>query len=149
MAIRQINTNNNLVQGNYIGTTADGISHRGNYDHGVYIAEGAKYNTIGGTVAAARNIIGGNELSGVAVENNGTNGNIICGNFIGLNVLGNYRRNVDYGVYVRDGAEGTIIGGDTENDRNIISCNGDGIKVGRTGYAETTNTIIKIQLYRH
>ncbi len=144
VAIRQFNTNNNLVQGNYIGTTADGISHRGNYDHGVYIGEGAKYNTIGGTVAAARNIIGGNELSGVTVENNGTNGNIICGNYIGLNVLGNYRRNTDHGVYVRDGADGTIIGGDTENDRNIISCNNShGIKVGRTNYAETTNTIIK------
>jgi parallel beta-helix repeat protein len=144
VAIRQFNTNNNLVQGNYIGTTADGISHRGNSDHGVYIAEGAKYNTIGGTVAAARNIIGGNELSGVTVENNGTNGNIICGNYIGLNVLGNYRRNTDHGVYVRDGADGTIIGGDTENDRNIISCNNsNGINVGRTNYAETTNTIIK------
>ena len=143
VAIRQSNTDNNLIQGNYIGTAADGISDLGNTEHGVYIGEGAKSNTIGGSVVAARNIIGGNDYSGVAVENTGTNENIICGNYIGLNVLGNYRRNNDYGVYVRDGADGTIIGGIMENERNIISCNDDGIKVGRTDDAEVTNTIIK------
>jgi parallel beta-helix repeat protein len=143
LAIRQANTNNNLVQGNYIGTTADGILDKGNTEHGVYIAEGAKYNTIGGTVSTARNIIGGNNYSGIAVENNGTDENAICGNYIGLNVLGDLRGNSDYGVYVRDGADGTIIGGDTENHRNIISGNDDGIKVGRTDYAEVTNTHIK------
>jgi len=143
VAIRETNTNNNHVQGNYIGTTADGISDRGNTEHGVYIGDGAKYNTIGGSIAAARNIISGNDYSGVAVENNGTNGNVISGNTIGLNVQGNLRRNIDYGVYVGDAADGTIIGGNTENERNIISGNDGGIQVGRGGYAEVSNTIIK------
>jgi hypothetical protein len=46
----------NLVAGNFIGTTADGLAARGNSGNGVYI-NGAPGNTIGGTSAAARNVI--------------------------------------------------------------------------------------------
>jgi len=57
LAISGTGTNSNVVKGNYIGTVADGTSARRNEEEGVYIYGGAQYNTIGGTVAGARNII--------------------------------------------------------------------------------------------
>ncbi len=55
---------------------------------GVELAFGAQNNTIGGTVASARNIISGNSESGVAIFNPGTNGNFVQGNYVGLNAAG-------------------------------------------------------------
>lgn len=144
LAIREANTNNNLVQGNYIGTTADGISARKNEEHGVYIAEGAQSNTIGGTTSGARNIIGGNGFSGVVIEEANTSNNLVQGNYIGLNVVGNYRRNTDYGVYIRDGASNNTIGGSDAGAGNVISCNGQsGIRVGKVSYATVSGTLIQ------
>jgi hypothetical protein len=45
----------NVIQGNYIGTAADGTTQIGNYQEGVYVkSPGA---TIGGTAAGAGNVI--------------------------------------------------------------------------------------------
>ena len=50
---------NNLVQGNYIGTDATGTVVLSNAGAGVTILDSAG-NTVGGTVAEARNLISGN-----------------------------------------------------------------------------------------
>ena len=83
-------TNQNVVQGNYIGTQANGnVAQRvANVGYGVRIESGAQSNTIGGTVADARNVISGNTLEGVSICNTGTTGNTVCGNCIGLNATG-------------------------------------------------------------
>ena len=52
-------TTGNLVEGNDIGTNSNSATGLGNYD-GVEIDTGASSNTIGGTTAAARNVISGN-----------------------------------------------------------------------------------------
>ncbi len=57
------NNGGDVVEGNYLGTDSWGLVSRGNYD-GVGI-ENAGNNIIGGTTAAARNVISGNQSTGV------------------------------------------------------------------------------------
>ena len=54
----------NLVQGNYIGTDVNGTNDLGNTLQGVFV-NSASGNTIGGTVAAAGNVISGNNQNGI------------------------------------------------------------------------------------
>jgi len=72
----------NLVQGNYIGTDVSGTLDLGNVAHGVRLQEGATINTIGGTSSGARNIISGNEITGIRI-NGGAHNNRVLGNYIG------------------------------------------------------------------
>ncbi len=66
----------NVIQGNYIGTNAPGTAALGNRLSGVSVIQ-APTNTIGGTIAAARNVISANEAFGVLVS--GANNNSILG----------------------------------------------------------------------
>jgi hypothetical protein len=61
----------------------------GNLVNGVGIFTGATFNTVGGTTAAARNVLSGNTLSGVVMSDPGTANNVVAGNYIGTNVAGN------------------------------------------------------------
>ena len=56
------------MQGNFIGTQANGTSALGNGQQGVILTGGASQNTIGGSVAGARNIIAFNSADGVFVQ---------------------------------------------------------------------------------
>jgi hypothetical protein len=69
------------VQGNFIGTDVNGTAALGNSKDGVFISL-APNNTIGGTVAGARNIILGNNTNGVRIHGSGATGNAILGNSI-------------------------------------------------------------------
>src|SRR5262249_4409281 len=71
----------------YLGTNAAGIAGLGNDGDGI-IVNAALNNTIGGTTAAARNIISNNS-SGVYIVGSNTNGNLVQGNYIGTNAAGN------------------------------------------------------------
>jgi parallel beta-helix repeat protein len=57
----------NVVRGNRIGTLADGTTPRGNGSHGVYVADNAVGNQIGGTAAGAGNVIAFNGGDGVRI----------------------------------------------------------------------------------
>ncbi len=50
----------NLIEGNLIGTDKSGTADLGNSNQGILI-EGAPDNTVGGTTAAARNVISANQ----------------------------------------------------------------------------------------
>src|SRR5437763_7447727 len=66
------NVNNNLIQGNLIGTNAAGTAALPNGNAGIVLGGslGAlTNNTIGGTTAAARNVISGNTGVGIAIPN--------------------------------------------------------------------------------
>jgi titin len=87
--LQDVGTNNNLVQSNKIGTNTAGTGAIPNGTFGVWISDGAN-NTIGGISALlpqARNIISGNNDAGVFLLN-GTNNNLIEGNYIGTDVNG-------------------------------------------------------------
>jgi hypothetical protein len=104
----------NVVQGNRIGTNADGTAALGN-GNGVTIAHGAD-NTIGGTVAGAGNQISGNAAQGVMLVGATATGNVVRGNLIGLaangtSALGNGQFGV--AVYSSNNTIGGVSSGNT------------------------------------
>ena len=121
----------NKVQGNYIGTDKNGTAALGN-NYGVYISS-APNNTIGGTVAGARNVISGNLVSGVAIFFSGATGNLVQGNYIGTNVNGTAALGNFLGVDIYD-APGNTIGGTAAGAGNVISGNNsDGVQIKGSG----------------
>ena len=120
----------NLVQGNFIGTDVDAVARVPNVDEGVIIEE-APNNTIGGGVEGARNIISGNGSSGVFIAGPNATANRIQGNFIGTDVTGSLRLfNGGSGVELFRAMD-TLIGGLSVEARNVISGNlGSGIFLG-------------------
>jgi len=124
----------NLLQGNYIGTDPSGTQSVGNRLGGVSIGGGASDNTIGGLIAAARNLIAGNSGDGISIAGTGqgadTVDNQVQGNYIGTNVsgtlpLGNLRN----GIFILD-APNNLIGGSETGAGNLISGNGqDGVLI--------------------
>jgi hypothetical protein len=94
----------NVVQGNFIGTDVHGTAALGNGSTGV--EADVSGNTIGGTTAAARNIISANSR-GVQFE--GSN-HVLQGNFIGTDVTGTVALpNLDEGLNVD--SNDSVIGG--------------------------------------
>ncbi len=108
------------MAGNYIGLNATGnaaiAEHLG---RGRNFQRRAKSNLVGGYTAAARNIISGNGLQGVFIAGATTTGNIVAGNYIGLNPAGSAAIANGYsGVEVGNGAQNNLIG-----SSNVISGN--------------------------
>ena len=128
-------TTSNVVEGNYVGTSADGTAAVANAN-GVEITAGAKGNLIGGTSAGARNVVSGN-LDGVALVGSGTTSNVVEGNYIGTSASGGAAvGNTERGVEIVDAAKGNTIGGTAAGARNVISGNGDvGVDVIGAGTA--------------
>src|SRR5207302_2601313 len=90
--IRDTLSTGNLIQGNFIGTDVAGTAAVANGFYGVGMIFSATMNTIGGTVASARNIISGNTVAGIdvgATLRATTIQNLIQGNYIGTDFTGN------------------------------------------------------------
>jgi len=139
-------TNGNTVSGNYIGTDATGSSDLGNGEFGVYISGGAQNNTIGGDTEGERNILSGNDWYGVFIDGNGTDGNTVSGNHIGIDTSGSFALGNTYGVVIRWGAQNNTIGGDAPGESNVIAFNvGDGVDVN--GATTTGNTITQNSIH--
>ena len=134
-------TMNNLVQGNSIGTDVGGTSALANGDDGVNVAAGASLNTIGGTVAGARNIISGNNSKGITLTDSGTTSNVVQGNYIGTDVTGTADLgNTGNGISIESGAASNTIGGTMSGARNVISGN-DGAAVRIVGGGSSGNVL--------
>ncbi len=131
-------TNNNLVAGNRIGTDVSGTTALGNGSPGLNINLGAVNNTIGGTASGVRNLISGNQSSGVLISNAGTTGNVVEGDFIGTDATGTIAiGNMYQGVLIDGGATGNTIGGTTAGAMNLISGNsGDGVDIQNAGTSQ-------------
>ena len=135
LAIADAGTSGNMIQGNHIGLAPDGLMAVPNF-HGVLLAGRATGNTLGGLTGAARNIISGNNGSGIFVTDAGTSGNFIQGNYIGPDATGaGAAPNGFEGIYLVGGAGGNFIGGTAAGAGNIISGNNY-----RGIYAYGTNT---------
>ena len=110
----------NLVAGNLIGTDARGAAPLGNTSDGVQIYNAAG-NTVGGTVAAARNVISGNGANGVVIG--GANGNLLQGNAIGTDATGTVAiGNQRSGVAIS--SSNNTVGGTITGAGNVIADNG-------------------------
>jgi large repetitive protein len=121
----------NLIEGDFIGVDSTGEHALSNGQIGVFVNSGASDNTIGGTAAAARNIISGNgfgggaNFPGVEFTGTGTSGNLLEGNFIGTDATGTFAiGNFSSGVAVEDAADNNTIGGSSPGAGNLISGNG-------------------------
>jgi titin len=113
----------NVVQGNYIGTDANGSADLGNGTWGVLLNT-SPGNTIGGTVAGAKNVISGNNTIGIEMVNPQATGNLVQGNYIGTDANGSADLgNGTWGILVNN-ATGNTIGGTASGERNLISGNG-------------------------
>jgi len=129
----------NLIEGNDIGTDGTAMRAVGNQT-GVEIDSGATANTIGGTIAAASNIISGNATEGVRISGAGTSDNTVEGNDIGTDGTAMKAVGNETGVGIDSGATANIIGGTIAASRNIISGNtGDGVRI--SGAGTTGNTV--------
>ena len=124
----------NVIAGNYLGLSADGITPAGNNTSdggnqgGIQVFSAS--NTIGGLSAADRNVISGNTNAGITLDGGGATGNQVLGNFVGVDASGTIDRgNTDEGIEI-DGADNNTVGGVAVGARNIFSGNGDdGIEI--------------------
>jgi hypothetical protein len=110
-------SSSNVVQGNLIGTAADGVSPLGNSHYGVYIFVSPN-NTVGGLAAGQGNVIAFNSRVGVSVG--GATGNSIRGNSIYSN--GGLGIDLDNeGVDLNDVGDGDTGGNNRQNYPVITS----------------------------
>ena len=132
----------NVVAGNYIGTDVTGTIALGNGARGVLIADGAGANLIGTNgdgVAddAERNVIAANLAYGIVITGEGTDSNVVAGNYIGTDVSGTVALGNGFGIewgrgiWISYGAQGNLIGTDGDgvadaSERNVISGNSQG-----------------------
>ena len=133
--IGSFSTTATTVQGNRIGTSADGMTAIPNGGDGVRIDLGNN-NVIGGSAPGAGNLISGNGTveSGLGHGNGisvGSSNNIIQGNLIGTDATGTGPLpNLDDGIF---GGRNTTVGGIGAGERNVIAFNGlRGISNGGT-----------------
>ncbi|MCI0684007.1 MAG: DUF4114 domain-containing protein [Gemmataceae bacterium] len=127
----------NFIEGNFLGTDVSGTLDLGNGTGAIISTSlgAASASTIGGTTAAARNLLSGNsrgvELrlnpSGSSPDNNRIQGNLIGTDITGTRVLGNSDMGILMGTHkgVDSGnPSGTMIGGAVPGAGNVISGNG-------------------------
>ena len=129
---------NNVIQGNHIGVDAAGSLPRPN-NTGIQLSDSSN-NVIGGTTAAARNVISGNVTHGVEI---GGSGNIVAGNFIGTNAAGTAAiGNGSAGIKIPFSSRtNNLIGGNSAGAGNLISGNVTGIDIESPGNTIQGNLI--------
>ncbi len=121
-------TDSTFVKGNLIGLDAAGMIALGNVQDGINITQSSN-NFIGGTTAQTRNVISANGQYGIQISSFGqsASGNVIKGNYIGLDASGsqllpNGSPGLSRGIFIVDaGASGTIIGGSEPEAGNAIA----------------------------
>jgi autotransporter-associated beta strand protein len=115
----------NTIQGNFTGTGVGGIGSIPNALFGINLSNQANNNLVGGLTAAARNIscyngAGGIQVGSVAVGTG--NGNVVQGNWVGIDAAGNAAGNLSRGINIA-GSNNTI-GGTAAGAANVIANNG-------------------------
>jgi titin len=126
-------TSGNVVQGNFIGTNAAGTAALANGDDGINLDGFVLTTKVGGTSAAARNVISGNGGDGVGVLGPDVvveSGHVVAGNYIGTDVTGAAAlANSGAGVHINL-ARRVVVGGTAAGSGNVISGNhGAGVLV--------------------
>ena len=126
------------IQGNFIGTDVTGMVNLGNSRDGIILFTytgngrgGPDFTQIGGSSAAARNLIAGNNRYGIHLRAN-SSATVIAGNFIGTDVHGTAAlANGQHGIYssnskttVLGGTDGITVGGPCTGACNLIAGNG-------------------------
>ena len=141
--IHVLGANAAVIKGNYLGTDPAGALDLGNTRDGIDLNT-ATNAVIGGTSAADRNLISGNNVVGVVV--NGT-GHSVKGNYIGTNETGTAAVANGVGVQVLGGgvlATNNSIGGTAAGEGNLISGNTfDGVLLNTIGVDKVQSNLIQ------
>ncbi len=140
-----LGANGNVIEGNMIGTNASGTERLAGWT-GIDIAtvgtlnfrDDSQYNTIGGSTAAARNLIGG----GVVLDSTALF-DVVEGNYIGTDVTGTTA------LYAYSGSAGMMvsgqfdfIGGDSPGEGNLISGFAYGVEINGGNYIQVQGNLI-------
>lgn len=132
----------NRIEACHIGTDATGLVARPNVYEGIAIV-GSAGNVIGGSTAAARNVISGNGESGITITTQ-SSGTRVFGNFIGTDATGAaVLPNLQNGIYIED-SSATEVGGPSDGEGNVIGGNaalGIGVFGGSTATRIQGNAI--------
>lgn len=132
---------NTTIDGMYVGTDHTGTLDRGNGGAGVLLLNSSS-NRIGGTSALKRNVISGNDGSGIELVGS-SSFNIIEGNYVGTDVTGaTALGNKLWGVFL--GGSGSSVRGNAigfgfapTGVGNVVAGNGrDGIRLNGAGTVE-------------
>lgn len=131
----------NTIVGNYIGTDVNGTADLGNGGRGIHIRNESASNLIGGITDSGRNVISGNAVHGVDISDTDTQGNVVRGNYIGVDATGSVTLGNDVGgVKIELGASNNVIGGTVDGAGNVIGGNGYGVFLQHAG---TTNNRVE------
>ncbi len=137
-----------VIAGNFIGTDARGLSPRPNQGSGVVVA--ARGAQVGGTAAADRNIISGNEGSGILLQPGAleavVQGNLVGTDRSGVGDLGNGGAGIELrGTGFGKPGQGPLIGGGSAAAANVVAWNGGaGVRLDRAvpnQYADYTRIL--------
>jgi parallel beta-helix repeat protein len=129
--IRMVSNGSNVIASNYIGIDVTGTSDLGNANNGINI-DGADSNTIGGTTEGERNVISGNNWTGIWITN--ASYNVVVGNYIGTDITGAVPMGNWAGIQMTAGSSYNRIGGTQLGSGNLISGNPEeGIRIGSSG----------------
>jgi uncharacterized repeat protein (TIGR01451 family) len=137
-----LDTGNNLVQDNFIGSDVSGGTAVPN-DVGITVTGSG--NTIGGnappslTSSGGGNLISGNFGDGVRIFGSGATGNLVEGNYIGTDASGTTGLGNFTGVEISNGASGNTVGGVFPTARNVISGNANSGGTGVFIHGSGTN----------
>ncbi len=116
-------TSHHIIQGNFIGTDAAGMSAIPNGWEGISISGNGHDNLIGGAGAGRGNLISGNNNGVVLYSDN----NQVAGNLIGTKRTGNAA--LGNGIGVQIFGSGNFVGTGTPDAGNVISGNIVGVAV--------------------
>jgi titin len=134
-----LNSASNTIQGNFIGIKASGAVALANGNNGIFLVN-SPGNLMGGTAPATRNIISGNQGSGVYLNGSATTRDLVLGNYIGTDTNGSLAiPNAGDGVTI-NGATGNTIGGTDAGAGNLLSGNTQG-GVGLKGPGADSNVV--------
>lgn len=123
------------VEGNFVGTSPFGTVSAPNF-YGIEFL-GSPGNFLGGAAPASRNLISGNANTGVRVVGDGATGNLVRGNYIGVDRSGTLALgNGNQGLRI-DGAADSVVGGSLPGEGNVISANAD-VAVRLSGASPTS-----------
>jgi hypothetical protein len=117
--IRLYGGGNDVISGDFVGTDPTGSTALPNIDAGISV-DNSKNDVIGGTAAAARNIVSGNTNQNIYIIDNAS-GALVEGNFVGLTAAGTSTLSDNgNGVSVIQATNNTI-GGTAAGAGNVIS----------------------------
>ena len=139
-----VDTSDNIIIGNYLGTDVDGTNAIGNSFSGIVTDPGAKNTKI------YKNLLSGNKGDGISLFSGGVTSRdfspsytIVEGNFIGTDITGKKKlANNGHGISICFGSSNNRIGGDSSDSSNIIMFN-NGAGIHLYGSTTLNNKITK------